>query len=579
MLGWRWMILLVGLQCHAIAGVVWQPVMDYSLSFSRDRPGGPPPINPFENFTHLGTDFGWMGPGETRIESKGGAIRIKDGTEWTGLWASLAGLAIEGERELDPTDLTGLGGAKEMRTPIRAVTIDVRGKGEIRLELADVDRRAVWERRIRLTPGDRTRQRFEIQAGELGELKFLNWIAEPGCEAEVLSVGFEVERPEIGPEAWMFRVSLGKLRRCHDPGSGLTRDRAHVPPGVFDSVASSGMHALASAAAAAEGVLDREMVVAEVRKTAAVLLGLPKAGGFLPHFTVRREDGSAWIHPGTEFSTVDTAIALQGLRLAANILNLADVSDAVAKAIDELDFDLLTDPEGWISHGMAEDGKTPLIGKWKDWGGESALVLTTEAMVSNRMPQGRMEPGGKPFRGVGFIAEIQSLFYPDFDRSEPDLIGGTVWPKVRRDLLARQAAYVNEQWPGSPAANAGIFGVSAGEAGMPGAGYTANGVDLPGLRWLHPHAMVMTLALSGGSSFGPGIQRLEQAGLLFPEGLPENVETGLVLHNPMQGSLNAAFETLASYHGWRRAKGGPDVIDQACLADPLMRKGAARFYR
>lgn len=579
MLSWRWLIPLVWLHGQAIAGIVWQPVMDYSLSFPREKPGAAPVINPFENFTHLGTDFGWMGPGEGRLQARGGAIRVKPDGEWTGLWHSLSGLAIEAGREFDPTDMVGLSGATEMRAPIRAVTIDVRGSGEIRIELADVTRRSVWERRLILAPGERTRQRFEVQAADLGKIKFINWIAEPGCDAEVSALGFEVERPQIDPEAWMFRVSLGKLRRCHDPQSGLTRDRAHVPPGVFDSVASSGMHALASAAAAAEGYLDREMVAAEIRKTTQVLLGLPKAGGFLPHFTVRREDGSAAIHPGTEFSTVDTAIALQGLRLAATILNLPDVSDAVGNAIAGLDFDTLSDEEGWIRHGMAEDGTTPLVGKWRDWGGESALVLALEAMVPNRQPQGRMEPGGRVFRGVGFIAEIQSLFYPDFDRMDPDLIGGTVWPKARRDLLARQAAYVNEQWPGSPAAVAGLFGISAGEAGMPGAGYTANGVDLPGIRWIHPHEMVMSLALSGGNTFGAGIQRLEQAQLLFPQGLPENVEVGLVLHNPMQGSLNAAFETLASYHGWRRAKGGTDVIDQACLADPLMRKGAARFYR
>jgi hypothetical protein len=202
-----------------------------------------------------------------------------------------------------------------------------------------------------------------------------------------------------------------------------------------------------------------------------------------------------------------------------------------------------------------------------------------ENMVPNRHPQGRMDPGPRVYRGVEFIVEIQSLLYPDFDRTDPDLLAGTVWPNARRELLSRQASYVAEQWPGSPAAKAGIFGLSAGEAGMPGAGYTANGVDMPGVRWLHPHAMILGLAQSGGKAFADGIHRLEQAGLLFPQGLPENVEIGLVLHNPMQGSLNASFEAIASYHGWRRAKGGADVIDQASLADPLMRKGAARFYR
>jgi len=578
MLGWRWWFLMVWLCGQALAGIVWQPVMDYALCFPKDRGDKRAVINPFENFTHLGTDFGRMGPGEDRIESKGGPVKVKAGAEWTGFWHSLAGLAVD-QRQMDLTDVTGLLGPPDTRCPVRAVTLNIRGTGEVRLELADLERRPVWERKIPLNAGLQPRLRYELQPAELGRVKFINLIIEPGAEVEVAGLGFEVERPDMAPEEWMFRVSLGKLRRCHDPESGLTRDRAHAPAGVFDSVASTGMHALASAAAAAEGLLDREKVSEEIRHTTAVVLALPRADGFLPHFTARREDGSAWIHPGTEYSTVDTAIALISLRLAAAILNLVDVSDALEAGISGLQFDEVTDAEGWISHGVAEDGKTPLVGKWRDWGGEAALVLALEAMVEGRVPRGRMESTGNVFRGVGFIMEIQSLFFPDFDRKDPDLVVGSVWPRQRQGLLQRQMSYMTEQWPNSPATNAGIFGLSAGEAGMPGAGYTANGVDLPGIRWLHPHAMVMGLALSGGNTFGDGVQRLERAGMLFPQGLPENIEVTLLLHNPMQGSLNAAFEAIASYHGWRRGNGGPDAIDQACRTDVLMRRGAERFFK
>ena len=134
-------------------------------------------------------------------------------------------------------------------------------------------------------------------------------------------IGFDVERPAISNEEWLLRVSLGKLRRCHDPVGGLTRDRAHLPAGKFDSISSTGLHALASAAAAAEGLLERELVAGEIRRTTRALLGMPKAAGFLPHFTRHDAAGQPGIHPGTEFSTVDTAIALISLRLAAGILD------------------------------------------------------------------------------------------------------------------------------------------------------------------------------------------------------------------------------------------------------------------
>ena len=555
---------------------VWQPVTDYSISFPGDRPDAAPPINPFENFTHFGTDFGWMGPGQARIDARSGVIRTKPNGEWTGAWHSLAGLALEANRMFDPTDVTGLGGPPEKRATVLEVIVEARGSGQLRVELADSGKMIRWAEAMVLVPGQKTKHRFKVNAGALGPLKFINWVAEPGCAVEISSIGFGVSKPAMSHEEWLFRISMGKLRRCHDADWGLTRDRAHTPTGVFDSISSSGLHALASAAAVKEGVLEKDKVADEIRRTTQVVLGMPRAAGFFPHFARRSVDGVPEIHPGTEYSTVDTAIALHSLRLAAGILDLQDVSAAIGQAVSELNFDLVSDSEGWISHGFSQDGTTPLGSQWRDWGGETALVLALEAMVNGRPPRGRMEAGGKVFRGVGFITEIEGLFYPDFDRNDPDQVTGAIWPAARRELFERQARYVVEQWPDSAAARGGIFGLSGGEAGMPGVGYSANGVDVPEIRWLHPHAMVMGLSLSSKSDLPLGIDRLEKAGLLFPQGLPENVEIGLVLHNPMQGSLNAGFEALAAYHGWRR--GNNDVIDDASFRDSMLRAGIRRFW-
>jgi hypothetical protein len=574
---WRGTVLTIFLVAVAQAGtIVWQPVTDYSISFPGDRTNNAPAINPFENFTHFGTDFGWMGPGQQRIDARAGAIRTRAEGDWTGTWHSLAGLAAEQGRSFDPYDVTGLGGPQQGRAKVSALTIDVRGTGTLKIELADSSRAVRWTRTLVIQPGDPTRHRFGIAPGELGKLKFFNWISESGSALEVSSLGFEVDLPEISPEEWVFRLSLGKLRRCHDPASGMTRDRAHVPPGTFDSVGSSALHALASAAAAGEGILDRDTAEEEVRMTTRTLLTLSRAAGFLPHFTYRAPDGTIRIHPGTEYSTIDTSIAFHALRLAGDILALEDVKRDIETAIGELKFDLLTDTQGWIGHGFVADGVTPLAGHWRDWGGETALVLALEAMVPNREPKGKMDPSGKVFRGVEFISELQSLFYPDFDREQPDAVTGISWPQARRDLLQRQRSYVREQWPGTPADGVAIFGLSAGESGMPGAGYTANGVDLTGIRWLHPHALIMGSSLSSPADYVADIGRLQSAQILFPMGLPENVEIGLKLHNPMEGSLNAGFEALAAYHGWRR--GESDLIYRACLSDPLLRRAIARFY-
>ncbi len=560
------------------ADPVWQPIIDYTISFPGDRKDAAPMINPFENFTHFASDFGWMGPGGDRIDSRGGIIHVKPEGQWTGAWHSLAGLASQSFRSLDPTDLTGLEGPEEKRTGIRKLSVNASGHGTVRFELANVNRAVLWSSTLAIDSSSTATYQFDITPFPKGNIKFMNWIAEPGCELQISSIGFIAERPEMSMEEWVFRISLGKLRRCHDVKSGFTRDRGHIPTGVFDSIASTGMQALGSALGAAEGIVPMDEVIAEISTTITALRALPKAAGFLPHFVHRDDSGRITIHPGTEFSTVDTAIALQSLLLATDILEMPAARDDVIAMISALDFDAVTDSEGWISHGFLDDGKTPISSNWGDWGGETALVLALEAMVPDRTPRGRMSDSGEIYRGVGFIAELQSLFYPDFDKPEPDLISGISWPQTRSALLAQQQNYISETWPQSRAARDGIFSLSAGEAAMPGAGYTANGVDVMGVRWLHPHYMLMGLALSGTDQYSNGLQKLDSVALLQPLGLPENIEVELNLHNPMQGSLYAAFETLATYHGWRKRNTPENFLDQASMTNPLTRKAASRFY-
>jgi hypothetical protein len=564
--------------CPASGARVWQPVIDYTISFPGGRADAAPLINPFENFTHFSSDFGWMGPGGGRIDAKGGTIRVKPDGQWTGAWHSLAGLATQNNRVFDPGDLVGLGGDPAMKCGIRELAVNAGGRGTLRLELADAQRKVVWKAALTLKDRDIKTHLFPIDLAQAGGLKFMNWIAEPGCELRLTSIGFIAERPDMPLEEWAFRISLGKLRRCHDAASGFTRDRGHLHAGDFDSIPATGMHALASALAVTEGILGRGLVVSEIGTTIGSLRQMPHASGFLPHFSRRGADGRPGILPGTEFSTVDTAIALHALLLATRILDLEEQNQQVAGLIARLDFDAVTDADGWICHGFHDDGKTPLKARWGDWGGETALVLALEAMVPGRRLLGKMLPTGQPYRGVGFITEIQSLFYPDFDKSEADLVSGISWPQVRRKALMEQIAYPRRHWPESAAARAGIFGLSAGEAGMPGAGYTANGTQVAGVRWLHPHFMLMGLGLSTPELYPKGLRDLDAEQFLHPLGLMENIEIDFQLHNPMQGALNASFESLSAYHGWKRRGPSENQIDRASARDPLLRLGAARFY-
>jgi hypothetical protein len=247
-------------------------------------------------------------------------------------------------------------------------------------------------------------------------LKFMNWIAEPGCELRLSSIGFMAERPEMPLEEWAFRISLGKLRRCHDAQSGFTRDRGHLHAGDFDSIASTGMHALASALGVTEGILTRETVVSEIDNTLAACGNYRGRPGSCPTSSIagkmagtascRARSSAPWIPPSPSIPAARHPV-----------LDLTEQNRQVAGMIAEIDFDAVTDADGWISHGFQDDGKTLLEASWRDWGGETALVLALEAMIPGRRLRGKMLPTGEPYRGVGFIAEIQSLFYPDFDKS------------------------------------------------------------------------------------------------------------------------------------------------------------------
>ncbi len=450
-----------------------------------------------------------MGPGQNRIFSKGGEVGVRSGGKWAGAWHSLAGLASNNSRSLDPLNVLGLSFEGIDTSVVTGVTVQAWGSGTVRFELATTERRVVWSHALELCES-MTRTSIPLDPKTLGEIKFINWVVEPDSSARIRSLGFQVEVPDISLEEWAFRISLGKLRRCHDIASGLTRDRGHLPAGEFDSIPSTGFHALASALAVMEGLLKRSEVEAEIHTTLEAIVSLPKAHGFLPHFTHRKKDGNVGIHPGTEYSTVDTAIAFHGLLLATWILGMEAEVARTVDLIQALDFDAVIDFEGYVIHGFAEDGVTPLSSRWKDWGGESALVLAVEGMQLNREPIARMDDSGVVFRGVGFISEMQSLFYPDFDSKEPDTFG-VVWSRSRGELLERQRAYFAAHWPESAATRLGLYGLSAGEAGLPGEGYTANGTEMVGVAVIHPHYLMLSSALTNPSGYAAALEALDLA--------------------------------------------------------------------
>ncbi len=560
---------------------VHQPVHQY-LNVHDPLGGGRQKIehkmNPFLAYTHLGTDFGFIGAGEGGLGWEVGAVCVSmPPGYWGGMWHSLAGLGADRDLTLDfracyPSQIKA-----KYQPQIVGFELAARGKGVIKLEIKSVHQEILWFRNIGVDSHDLRTTPVPLNPVEIGSAKFLNWVAEPGTDACLNSVNFVVKTPDVPFDEYVFLCSYAKLARCYSQKTGLARDRAHVPAGSFDNIPATGLYALGTALAVQLGMVDKVYALETLHHIHEVVEKLPKASGLLPHFTRQREDGANVILPGTEFSVVDTSIYYHAMLLAAQILGDKQMVNDVAQAVRRISLGELMDSAGYIRQGLREDGTTPLPGVWRDWGGETALTLAMAAMTE-QPPQLRMDPAGKIHDGTGFIAEVQSLFYPDFDSRRPDAVTGQNWLQIRLALLQKQKDYFPMFWPGSKSAELGLYSLSAGEA-YHGAGYAVGGANLPNQTLLHPHYVLMSAALA----FNPNevhdlLRRMEENHLFPPWGLVENVTKDLNIYLPMQGSLNAGFECIGAYHLLTKHRGMKNDVYEASRANSDTRKAAAVFY-
>jgi hypothetical protein len=549
------------------AGAFVQSIVDFSIV--QPLPGHEGKSAPWLATGDLADHFAWRGEGPRTFDAGTLTLVSADG-KLNGLDISLAGTPWEKERTLDLADLRGFHGPRLKPLAARALKVDATGNGSLRVSLHSPDGAVVWKASVKADGGA---QSLALPDTALQRVKSLRLIAEPGSTVRVRSLELETAGDSAAPADELFLGSLAKLRRLHDPTTGLLSARSEVPYGAWIALPGTGMHALAVAAASTDGLISTEQARAEVKRTVASVLAIPTAKGFLPHFAKRSESGNVERSPKSEFSTIDTALALQPLLAACRVVGLEAEGEAVRAAIRRIDWAEMHDEKGFIRHGYHGDG-TIIEGAYRGWGGEAALCVLLEGMSRGEAATGQINRSGKPFRGRGFIAELQSLFYPDFDRPEKDAISGTSWPAARRALMAEHAGYFP---PTCRAAEAGLWGLSAGEVGRPGTPYAANGSDDKDLRWLHPHYQVMAVCMLDRDKIPAMTSGFEKAGIWFPLGLPEGIDIDFAYHRPLCCSLNAGFEALAAWHGMK-GRGANNAIDRAALDEPMVRTAMRRFY-
>jgi hypothetical protein len=565
--------------------LVWQPVQDYFIYADPGRVvvpvAGTRRLNSFTAYTHLGTDFGFMGPVEHDIEWQKDEICLHLGQEpeaWAGMWHSLSGLARETQKSLDFSAAWPALLDARYQPRISSLRVDVQGRGKMKLEIKSDSGEILWTTLVDLEEAPKQPVVLPLSPLSLRKAKLLNWIAEPGSEFCVDSLQFGVETPAVPFEEYVVAASYAKLARAYDPGSGLVKDRAHLEDGAFESLASTGMFALATAALSQPPLqmVTQEKARQTLHKIYEAVKALERPMGILPHF-VRRSATGYVIHPGTEYSTVDTALYYHSLLLGAEMLGDGALQMDLVSALDQIGFAKLRLPDGVISHGLMEDGRTLLPHGWKDWGGETALVMMLQNIVDEKAPRLHMERPAQAWQGTGFIPEIQSLFYPDFNSDVPDALDGVKWLTTRRQMLQSQKTYIQRVWPETTAAKMGLYGLSAGE-NEHGNSYYVGGVDLPDQDVLHPHYILMSAALSDPEETYALLHRLEHAGLFTPWGMVETISVRHPNYLPMNGSLNASFETLGAYHLLARYRGFPNAIYAASRQSRELQRAVQLFY-
>lgn len=575
-------ILMLACPLQAEVRTVWQTLHSYDTIVEPAHDGRQDrhKVNPFLSYTNIGTDFGFVGPAENLIGWQSGQIGVSLGRgadEWAGMWHSLSRLARMKDAKLNfsacyPTEIQS-----KFQPKINGLRAIIRGRGNWKIDLTDENNRVFWSQSRYIQNDDFTEVIYDLPVELLSSVKFLTWIAEQDSDLDLDRIDLRMQTPDLEDDQWWFLASYAKALTCWSESTGTVRDRAHIDDGSFDSVASTGLFCLATAAAATEGIVSKEFASRVLRKSHAMISPLRGPYGLLPHFIRRNEGGALEIHPGTEYSTIDTSLFDISLIIAAKILNDEPFLRQALASAKSNRFRELINENGYISHGVMDDGKTIIPYQWKDWGGETALVLLM-LRLSDPNAKAGMSLHARPHQGTGFIAEIQSLLFSDFDSKEPDALTGANWYGVRKKLLQDQKSYLIRNFPDAAVTRSGIFGLSAGEQ-RHGMGYSVGGVDLEQQTVLHPHYMLMAAAIDEEPSQLRDVLRgMEKKGWFTPLGLVENVSVNDGQSLPMIGSLNACFEAIGAYHFHKRNHRDSNTIYRAAREVSELRDAMKIFY-
>ena len=471
---------------------------------------------------------------------------------WVGVWTSLSHVITENI----PLDFSAVFPAQILPayqgsvTGLRLIVLD--GSGQLEVELQAPDLSVIWTQTVNLAGGPQTLF-FDNLPPEA--IRSLNWVVKgsAGDFVVVDRVELEVSMPQFTAPERAFLWSYGMLLANWDATSGLTRDRASFPAGDFDNISASGLQAAAAVQAWKLGMISEASAVQIVSQTTTSLLSIPNCHGLWPHFVT---DGQ--ITAKTEFSSVDTVIAMVALLEANEALGMEDSANAVAQALQQIEWSQLLTADNRLSHGFDTDCTSPLPYTWYDFGTETWLANFGYVAATGEVAD--MDSTPPTHNGSGFIDELAWLFMPAPNEDR----WGIRWNDYREGAVDDQIEYYRQ--PPHPCYAPDLFGLSAAEVPDPstvitptiyqpfgvGGVITPNdGLDLLGHAVLVPHypAMVSVLRPQEATQFWTW---LEGQSLFTPL---NNVESLMYIDEPachtivwnsLKGSWNLGLQTL----GW-----------------------------
>jgi hypothetical protein len=508
--------------------------------------------HPFWFYNDIGGNRGELGTGivEWGGTSITATVTQADPIASPGIWTSLNHVLTEDI----PLDLTAVfppqiaDSYQGEATAIRLHIIDGQGTFVVELHANNVK---IWEREVLLTGGSQIVAFSDLPNSSVNNL---NWLVkgEIGDYVVVDRVEMDINLPELPLPERAFLWSYAMLLSNLDMSTGFVRDRANFPAGDFDNVSASGLLAAATAQASQLGIVSKADAEDIVTKITDGLTGLSNCHGLWPHFL---KNGA--IEANTEWSSVDTIIALIALLEANQAVGLTDGIAKSENALNTIDWTEVLSGNGQISHGFDTSCTTQINNSWNDFGGETWLANFGYAAATGNVTAVETMP--PTYNGSGFIDEIAWLFIPApyRDRWETD------WYDYRFTAVHSQTTYYQNHSCYEPL---GLFGLSAGEVpdlslvtkgneyvpfGIGGNIPPVDGTAILGHAVITPHYLGMASSLAP-EEVAAAWQWLENEHFISPL---NNVESLMFVDestctqiewNSLRGSWNLGLQTL----GW-----------------------------